>query len=182
MNYQNGKIYRLISYNTMRQYIGSTCQPLSKRLSQHVNYKKRFENGKQNYVSSFDILIDGNYKIELIENFSCETKEELEKQEGIHIRNEECVNKRIAGRTKTEYQLENKEYIINQRKEFRTMNKEKITEQKKQYYIINKDKVLENQKQLVVCECGTELAKTHISRHKKTNKHIKSMAKLNLNI
>jgi hypothetical protein len=37
---------------------------------------------------------------ELVEEAPCETKEQLRRKiEGQHIRNEECINKRIEGRT-----------------------------------------------------------------------------------
>ena len=53
-----------------------------------------------------------NCKIELIENYCCECKEELLRREGHYIRENECVNKLIAGRTKKEYKSENKEKLI----------------------------------------------------------------------
>ena len=66
-NYTNGKIYRIISYNTMRQYIGGTTQQLSKRLSEHKRHKTQYDNKTRKSVCrSYEILTDGNYKIELI--------------------------------------------------------------------------------------------------------------------
>ena len=34
-----------------------------------------------------------NEEIELVENYPCNSKEELEKKEGEYIKNNECVNK-----------------------------------------------------------------------------------------
>jgi hypothetical protein len=48
-------------------------------------------------------------RIELIEEFPCENKMELNKREGHYIRTLECVNKLVAGRTKKEWREDNKE-------------------------------------------------------------------------
>ena len=92
------------------------------------------------------------------------------------------LNIRIAGRTKneydddnrehkTEYYQNNKEYINQQHKQYRENNKEYIKEQKKQYYDINKEKVLEP----IKCECGCIVTRRCLSRHRKTKKHIELM-------
>lgn len=146
-NYQNGKIYAIKSYQTELIYIGSTVRPLSQRLGQHrINYKK---NGN---VSSKEILKYDDYYIELIENFPCNSKEELFKQEGYYIRENinNCVNCCIAGRTKKEWNNDNKDHISKQQKEhyqaniehikeYRENNKEKQKEYFKQYYENNKE-------------------------------------------
>jgi hypothetical protein len=50
-----------------------------------------------------------NCKIELIENYPCNSKEELLKREGWYIKVTECVNKMVAGRTKQEWKQDNPE-------------------------------------------------------------------------
>ena len=41
MDYKNSKIYRIVCNTTNKQYIGSTTQPLFKRLSKHkCNYNE----------------------------------------------------------------------------------------------------------------------------------------------
>jgi hypothetical protein len=115
---------------------------LSKRLSKHKNDYKVWKdgNGKKGKVTSF-VLFDEfgieNCKIELIENFACLCKDELLKKEGEHIKNNDCVNKVIAGRTKKEYYIENKD----NKKKFYIDNKDKILEYQKEYYIENKDNI-----------------------------------------
>jgi len=139
-DYQKGKIYAIKSYQTEMIYIGSTIQPLSKRLGEHrTNYKK---NG---VISSKEILKYQDYYIELIENFPCNTKEELLKREGFHIKENQnnCVNCRIAGRTPQEYNKDN----IEKRKQYYQDNAEKVKEQKKQYRQNNVEKLKETKKQ-----------------------------------
>ena len=43
-----------------------------------------------------------NCKIELVENYPCNSKEELTAREGFYIQSNECVNKLVAGRTQRE--------------------------------------------------------------------------------
>ena len=50
-----------------------------------------------------------NCKIELIENYPCQSKEELFKREGGHIKATECVNRQIASRTQQEWKLDKPE-------------------------------------------------------------------------
>ena len=187
-DYSKGKIYKIIDINNTKCYIGSTTQSLNERMSNHKRKYKSYKNGNHHKVSIFDLFDEfglENCKIELIEEYNCGNKTELERKEGEYIRNIECINKRIEGRTKEEYRDDNKEKIKEQRKEYyennkekdkqyRKNNKEKIKEQQKQYYENNKDKILEKQKQLVLCECGVYSTIHHISRHRKSEKHLKS--------
>lgn len=41
--------------------------------------------------------------------YPCVSRKDLEKKEGEFIRNMECINKNIAGRTKKQYYKENKD-------------------------------------------------------------------------
>jgi hypothetical protein len=95
----------------------------------------------------FDTYGVENCKIELVEMYPCESKEELRKREGFWIKQETCVNKRIAGRTKAEYYLENKDSIQEQRKVYRQLNQEQIRAQKKEYKSANSQKIRESSKQ-----------------------------------
>ncbi|ARF12390.1 hypothetical protein Klosneuvirus_5_60 [Klosneuvirus KNV1] len=76
-SYQHGKIYKITSDETEQIYIGSTIQPLHKRLIQHRNKYKRYKNGTYHYLSSFEIVNYDDAVIILIENYPCNTKEEL---------------------------------------------------------------------------------------------------------
>jgi hypothetical protein len=128
-NYQEAKIYAIRSNLTDKIYIGSTCQPLSKRFYAH----KKFDDHS---YSSKEIIHLGDSYIELIENYPCSGRDELNKREGHHIRSNNCVNKKIAGRIRKESM---KEYYEN--------NKDKLKENmklyNKEYYL--KQKSLKNQ-------------------------------------
>ena len=137
-NFANGKIYKLWSPQGDDIYIGSTVSSLAKRKGQH---KSKYNNGIN--VSS-KILFEkyDDVRIELIEEFPCENKMELNKREGYYIRTLECVNKRIAGRTQKEYDKES----LEKKREYRENNREKIKEKKKEYCENNKDEIKEQSK------------------------------------
>ena len=113
--YHNGKIYKItdIAYN--KCYIGCTTEELSQRMARHRNDFKRFVNGNlKGYIRSYDLFNEygvENCKIELIEYYKCDTLQELRKKEGEHIKNTECVNKYVSGRTQKEYREDNKDKI-----------------------------------------------------------------------
>ena len=119
-----GKIYIIRSHQTEDVYYGSTIQKyLSSRLASHnANYKK-YLNGKYENVSSFSIIQYADAYIELVEEIECQTKEELKTREGEYIRHNECVNKRIAGRTKRQYYDEERDKILKYHKELYLKNK-----------------------------------------------------------
>ena len=108
VNYQNGKIYKIWSPSQDLQYIGSTVQELSQRLGGHKKNFKLFNNpdSKYNkYCASYEVLKCEDYRIDLLENYSCINKLELNKKEGEYIKNNVCVNKVIPGRTMKEHYL-----------------------------------------------------------------------------
>ncbi len=105
--YQSGKIYKIIDNTSNMVYVGSTYKTLQQRLNGHEQQFKTFKAGKHHYITSFKILENNNYKIELIESFPCETKQELNKREGnilIELRNKglNVINRCIAGLTRKE--------------------------------------------------------------------------------
>jgi adenylate kinase family enzyme len=164
--YNNGKIYKLTSSQTDKVYIGSTIKSLDVRFSNHkYDYKRR--NNK--YITSCDLLQYDDVKIELIKEFPCNTRKELEKEEGKLILENNCVNKCVAGRTKKEWDDDNKDKIKEYFKEYYQENKEKIKERHKEYRDDNNERVKEKFK----CDCGGDYSYAHKSRHFKTKKHLK---------
>jgi hypothetical protein len=131
-DYQNGKIYKLWSPQGEEIYIGSTTQSLAKRKSQHKENRSKMSYSKILFEKYDDV------KIELIEEYPCENRMQLEKREGEHIRNNNCINKVVSGRTHKEYYEENKEYI-----KYNENNKEKRLAYHKEYYKNNVEKIKE---------------------------------------
>ena len=144
MGYENGKIYAIRSHQTDDIYIGSTTQPLYKRLSSH---KANFKDKSYRYVSSNELLKYDDVYIELLQGYCCDNKMELLKREGEFIRSMDCVNKRVAGRTKQEYLEDTKEYRKKWGEEYYEINKDKIKIKKREYYEANQDKIKEYNKE-----------------------------------
>ena len=112
-DYKLGKIYQIWSPNTDRVYIGSTTQPLHKRLHDH----KKGLTGKK-YRCSRKVLECGEACIELIEDYPCAKKSELNRREGQIMRGyDKRVNKQLAGRTRAEYRDDNREVLAAQKRE-----------------------------------------------------------------
>ena len=167
VNYKNGKIYCIRSYQTDCIYIGSTTQSLSQRLSKHrQNYKVYNESKKTGFMSSFKLLKYDDCYIELIENCPCESREELERQEGKIIRNteEKCINKIVPGRTRNEWRNDNIERERQKVREYITRNKKIINEKAK-----IRDRKYRSVK--VQCDCGSIVTSRGVLNHKKTLKH-----------
>jgi len=133
--YSRGKIYKIIDNTNGNIYIGSTIQDLNIRLNEHRRPCRNV---------SREIIKNGDYKIELIKNYPCINKFELEEEEAKYIREYKCINITIPHRTKKEWVETNKDKILEKGKKYRDNNKDKIKEKKKEYY--QKNKVGINQK------------------------------------
>ena len=110
VNYQQGKIYKLIDNTNKKIYVGSTCErTLAKRLSNHIAAYRFYLKNKNHFLTSFEILQNGDYKIVLIENYPCHSKEELKARERHYIEKLDCINKNIPLQTDQEYREAHKD-------------------------------------------------------------------------
>ena len=159
-DYSKGKIYKIQSHVGDKIYIGSTTkQYLSQRLVQHRTRYKIWKNGKTDKTRSFELFEEygiDNCEIILIENFPCESKDQLNAREAHYIKSLSCVNKIIPLRTTKEY-LED--------------NKLTIAEKKKEYYEKHKEYFINHANEKIDCECGGRYSRCHKSHHFKTTKH-----------
>lgn len=110
VNYKNAKIYKITSGDKL--YIGSTTQFLSQALS-GLRY-----NSTQAVKS---IIFDKNCEITLIENYPCDSREQLLMRQRFHIENNpNCINKNKKCICTEE---EKQETITQQRKDKRQREK-----------------------------------------------------------
>ena len=184
--YSAGKIYTIRSFQTDKFYIGSTIQPLHKRLRGH---RYSFETQTRETTSYEIIKYDDNY-IELLEEYPCENKNQLNKREGelIRLHINSCVNRYIAGRTQAEYRNEPKhrEKAVQVSKDYRVANKQKVKEMMHEYNIKNRETIAVNHqkyraehleainiraKRIINCECGSTIQNAERARHSKAKKH-----------
>jgi len=159
-DYSKSKIYKLVCDDPELIYYGSTLQPLYKRLNGH----KRSYQSKTRDTSSETLFKIGGVKIILVEEFSCDNKEQMFKKEREYIEGNKCVNIRIPSRTVEEWYKTNPESLKNAKAKYYNANKEKILAELK----IKNDT-------MVTCECGVTLKKGSLYYHKKSKKHLKNL-------
>jgi hypothetical protein len=200
--YSRGKIYKIVDNTNGNIYVGSTTEPtLARRLAKHRAGYKRYLEGKNNYLTSFEILKNNNYIVVLVENCPCKTKDELYKKERHYIEILDCVNKVIVGRTQQEYYIDNretkleyhknyalknrtklieksknyyndnKEELLLKNKTYRDNRKDEVSEYHKQYRTKNKDKVNQRQSEKFECACGGNYTYAHKAEHCKSKMH-----------
>ena len=162
--YNKSKIYKIVDVGYSEQYFGSTTVELSTRMARHRSKYNEYKKGKNVFYTSF-LLFDKfgleNCKIELVEMYPCDSKEELRKREGYWIKQEECVNKRIAGRTL-------KEHLEVYRPKYYKENCEMIKEKVKKYKIENEEKIKEYRSETIPCSnCNKLICRYNMQRHLK---------------
>tara|TARA_R110000803_G_scaffold60390_1_gene119615 strand:+ start:206 stop:679 length:474 start_codon:yes stop_codon:yes gene_type:complete len=154
-DYKNSKIYKLWSPEGDEIYIGSTTKSLCDRKAGHKHEAKVNATSRILFEKYTDV------RIELLEEYPCDNKEQLFKKEGEYIKsNNNCVNKRIDSNTHQQ-----------STQKWRNNNKEYIAEQGKIYYQKVKDKT-------IVCECGRTIKLNDKARHCRSDRHIKLLEEL----
>jgi hypothetical protein len=143
-DYSLAKIYKLVSNKTEDIYIGSCLMRLSTRLSNH-------KHTSNHCVSKKLFVNDAIITIVLIENYPCNTKNELKARELFHITTNKCINKNKPfvcdipygdGKAyKKEYCAINAEQIKSFKKEYYVINAEHIKSKANEYYAINTEQM-----------------------------------------
>ena len=180
-DYNQSKIYKLVSNKSPDIYIGSCLMRLSSRLSSHRS--------KSNKTSSRKLFIDDAIiTIVLIEDYPCNNKNELKARELLHITNTPCINinkpfpcEIVYGDGKAwrkEYNIINavaiKKTVDEYGKKHRLLTVDKI----KEYRKINAVAIKEQKREKIICDCGCEIRKSEKSRHKRSKKHMDLINKL----
>ena len=183
-DYSKGKIYKLVSPSGLT-YVGSTTQPLYDRKGGHKGNYKRWKEGKRTNCSSFQLFDEAIDDIEiiLIEDYPCETKEELHKRERHWVKRTTCVNKQIPSRTKQEYGREyyqkNKDRIREKHSDYqreynakyREKNKVVLAEKHRKYNKEHKDEINAKRNVKTNCECGGSYTLRNKACHERSIKH-----------
>lgn len=162
VNYQNGKVYKIINDNNEIIYIGSTAEKyLSSRYAKHK-------------------LKSPNHKIILIQNYACNSKEELcMREQEVIEEHSNLLNKVKAYQTKEqrkeygnekskEYYDKNKDTINKKRKEYYKNYREHIKQYNKEYHEKNKNEL--NKKSKEYYENNKPLLRQKQKEYRETNK------------
>ena len=147
LDWSQGKIYKMTCESGL-VYIGSTVSSLNLRFSQHTTPKNDCET--KHFI---------NPKIELIENFPCETKQELLWREREWFEKTDCVNK-LRPITTSE---ENRKLRRETGNKYREKNREIINEK-------------------FNCDCSGRFTRANKARHLKTKLHKDYLAGLTTNL
>ena len=179
-DYSKSILYKLVCLNSDIKdiYVGSTTNFKIRKNDHKFTCNTETRKGYNQYVYQF-IRDNGgwnNWTMIKLEDYSCNDKRELEKREN------DLLNELGATLNKmSPYKTEEEKNILQKKlkKEWYERNKDKVIEKTK----INSRK--ENYKEIakkyrqknvtgvtVLCDCGCEVSKSAISRHKKTQKHI----------
>jgi hypothetical protein len=171
-------------------YIGSTVKRLlCQRMGQHrEDCKKNKGCASEKIISKYN-----DAKIELIEEQECADLAARNKIERNLTEQYGGCNIKVQGRTKEEYMIkwnaDNKEYYKEyyenhkehyqqQKAEHYKRYKDYMNEESKQYRENNKEAIRAQKREPIICECGIKTDRGHISRHRKTLKHIIALDKL----
>jgi len=174
-DYSKGKLYRIVSPNHDKVYIGSTVETLEQRFSKHKQ--------KRN-CTAVQIIDAGDARIEEIEAFPCLDKYQLEDREAeLQLADwGGCVNKYVAGAmrragglpayNKAYYEAHLDELKANH-KVYREAHADKIKAKKKVYREANKEKLRAQRSTKCTCSCGATYRRDDKARHLRTKRHQK---------
>ena len=146
VEYSQGKIYKITNDYNDDIYIGSTCDSLAKRFSTHKRDMHDDKKKCRKIYALMNAIGFERFRIQLICDYPCEDIYQLRQKEGEYIRQMGTLNKRIEGRTLSEYTNDNKEKIREYRKHFNNENRETERQQHKKYYSENREFFLEKNK------------------------------------
>ena len=175
--YANGKIYSIRSLSHPEEvYIGSTCMPLHKRLHSHrasfYMWRRPVTRKNPGYMSSFEMIKYDDHYIELVENFPCDSKDVLRRREGQVIRETDCINRRVEGRTREEWYQDNKEHVCAKTRKWQQNNPERRKAKDQACYQANKA----HRSGLVECDvCKCTLTRGAFWFHNKSKKHLDAL-------
>jgi hypothetical protein len=150
-DYSNGKIYCLWCYDNY-YYVGSTINEIRYRLGKHKQDSKKYL--ERRVYKHINTIGWENVKIQVIEDYPCNSRKELLKKENEYIASmrgdTHCLNIKLAELTENElkeqqknYRQEHRDKILNYKKNYREENKEKIAKYNKKYEETNSEQVKE---------------------------------------
>ncbi len=173
--YQQGKIYKLMSPNADRIYIGSTTNNLSHRMGNHRIDHRKWKSGTHYYMSSFDVIDAGNVSIILIETYPCNSRDELRAREQHHIdlNGDICVNKLRAYRAPEEkHEIQNEKHDCECGGKYLTrhISSHNKTQQHLDF-LAGIERVPYDRHEKRQCECGGKYILADRSRHYKSKLH-----------
>lgn len=161
-DYQKGKIYKLEGGGKF--YIGSTTNLLSKRRGDHCSDAKEEQRQNQKVYKWFNSIGWENVSISLVEDYPCQTKQELLERETYYID-----------------LYHNDTNLLNVKRSLITDEDRK--QQKASWYRSERGQEVakknhEDNKVKVECSCGMLISKGCMAKHKKRQIHLSRIKKI----
>jgi hypothetical protein len=167
-----GRIYKIVSPNTHKIYVGSTFETLAQRFRHHT-YEWR--NGIACTVK--EVLDAGDFKIELLEEVEVESKAELriKEQEWVEKLSNIIVNKNKAFSTLEQTKQKRND---NNKERYKTdpEYREKQISYMRKYHSTHREQLCAISRIKEFCEvCKNYTNKAQMNRHKASKKHIQNL-------
>jgi len=169
-NNENSKQYNYKIYKTIRENGGWS------------NFKM-IEIGKKDQLTKRQAeQIEELYRVELKANMNTQRCFLTDEQKREQIREYHKEYYQANQEKYKEYNKHNKNYrLVNKEnkkeydKEYRLANREKIKEHHQEYYLANREKINEHRSEKIVCECGDQIRRDCLARHKRSDNHKQNM-------
>lgn len=194
-----GRVYKIIVNCSNEIYIGSTKQECRARWQDHKDQYNTYKRNKRSKVSVYDLFekygID-NCKIILIREYDVVDKYHLHALEQLWINRLKPINTQSAFRIDSLYRkyrykknieknrncaIEYYQKHLEKNPNYNQERYEKALERNPNYckelYQKRLEKNINFYKEKIICECGLEIVKNSISRHKKTKIHQSRLSK-----
>ena len=142
------------------------------------------QNHKKHNLKIYQVIRENdgwdNWDFIIIEDYPCQNVDEARLRERYWIElKQSTLNTNIPGRTSKEYRQDNFNTISKNHKKYYDENKEILLDKQKKYYEENKCEMNSKRLKKVECECGSEVARCTIARHRKSQKHINRLNQIN---
>lgn len=191
--YANGKVYKLVSTVDGKEYVGSTCCRLTDRKCHHKKTSVKYPN-RRVYAHFIKIGME-NMQIVLIEDFPCESSNQLKKRErywyeqlkpALNMIRPQVTPGEKKQRVKDYYQKpEIKAHKLEYSKEYRSRPEIKahISQRSREYRNNPENKAHKSHRaaERIQCPCGATHSRGYASPHRKTAKHKNALAEIKYN-
>jgi len=173
VDYSNTIIYKIQHQDKPELlYVGSTIN-FTKRKHEH-KHRCNNENRHGHNSKVYQMIRENGGWTEFcmieIKKFPCQSKREAEAEENrIMLEMKANMNSNRAYKITDEEEL--KKYNLQRHQRYYQNNIEKIKEYQKKY----RDDNCLKKKEYMICDCGCSITRASLSRHKKSDKHIKLM-------
>lgn len=173
------KIYKIVNTKNKKIYVGSTTLSLKSRFKHHKRNYYTYKSGKCNYCrelyQAMDDLGFSCFSIVLIRDVEVKNIKELFKIESQFIMDLNAIDN--GYNITLPYGMWHKDspfhHLYKERQlEYRKRTRKHKRQVDKIYREKNKEKIAKHRAQKITCECGMEVTRPNLPRHKRCKQHI----------